>query len=395
MHPALDAALAELVPGEKQTDLLRACLHAGESQAASWRRFQGSGPSFLELLKADRPDLKRIAPLLFQALRTEPGMLDATLSTVLRSSYLREQLRSQEVDRICQLVLSTLEGSGVRFILLRGVAYGATLYPEPALRHSHDLNLLVEESELAAAGEALYRTGRFVAPPAPAGSDALLLFHRSSLPVLLHRRLFRLSHYRLDWRELSARSEVAGVVGRPARLLAPADALLHTCYQLLHRPRLSPLVWACDGYRIVSERGDLDWDALLATAERSRATLPAYVALGYLKHRLDAPVPAEILRSLASAADRTAPIDRDVALLALRARGRPAMRGLLHRPLGWRDRVAALRWLLFPSPEYLRWAYGVSRPELLPLYYVGRGARYLSREAMQRFARPAPAAGAD
>jgi hypothetical protein len=46
---------------------------------------------------------------------------------------------------------------------------------------------------------------------------------------------------------------------------------------------------------------------------------------------------------------------------------------------GWRSRLTVARWMLFPSPSLLRANYGVSHAWQIPLYYLYRPLRFLTR----------------
>jgi len=169
-----------------------------------------------------------------------------------------------------------------------------------------------------------------------------------------------------------------GADGCEVRTLAPPDALLIACYGVLHRDRLSGLTWACDAFHLMRRFPGLDWAEFLRLARDSSMELPAYLALSYLESALQAPVPADVLARLEQAADNVTPVARDVALATLRRGPRSGMKALLRAPVGWRLKVAELRSLLLPSAGYLRWAYRVQHPLLVPLYYPRRILRQVT-----------------
>jgi hypothetical protein len=387
IHPALSAALRTVWPSEDQTWLLRACLNPGEIGARAWKECERRIPNLVALLRDESLDLRRLGPLLSVALSRHAEGRDKPLLTVVRTAYLREELRSREYGRICGAAVSELQRAGVRIIVFRGAALGELVYPTAALRHSHDINVLVEPREQAAGARALERVGFRVRPGSTPVDDALVLDHQSGLPLLLHTRFFRTDYYRLPWDDLWSRSAVAKLGHQQVHTVSPEDALLHTCCQALHRIRPWGLLWACDAHFILQRYPGLDWNLLLQVAARSRTELPLYTGLAYLAEELGAPVPDSVLARLTDAISRIEPVERDVALLAARNHRRATLRTMLREGGGWRAAMTRFRWLVLPSPSYVRWAYNVRHPLLLPAFYLKRVLRYLVRHGRQRLRR--------
>jgi hypothetical protein len=387
MNPALSLAMRRVLPAPEQTLLLRACLSSGEAERAAWADYLGGGPDLERLLRYGPPEVRRLAPLLFVALRDAQAPVDKALLTILRTAHLREEVRSREYRRVCGTVLSALEAAMIRFVVFRGAALGETVYADPALRHSHDINLFVPEAERPRAVDVLCRNG-CRARLGGAEPDAVVVDHESGLPILLHSRFFRISFYRSDWDAIWDTADTGRVAGHKVRLLSPTDALLHACCQASHAVRLQPFGWAADAYLIVQRHPHLDWTNLLESARRSRTEIPTHVALAYLARELSAPVPAPVLERLAAATSTVDPVERDVALLAARSRGGMRLGTLLRGGATPRVKLTSLRWLLLPSRGYLEWAYGRRRPlAAMPLVYLARVARYVARRTSWQFGR--------
>jgi hypothetical protein len=139
----------------------------------------------------------------------------------------------------------------------------------------------------------------------------------------------------------------------------------------------SSLRWATDAWSIAAKSADLDWDAFLWDTARAQLALPLYVMLDYLAAELEAPIPRPVLQSLTREAARVGPRAREAALFGVHETHR-RLREATH---DWRSHTLLLRWWLFPSPSYLRWAHGThSRGEVLLLYFE-RVARYIARRA--------------
>src|SRR5439155_15430049 len=138
----------------------------------------------------------------------------------LRLAYMREQMRSATYLRICADVLETLERDAVNVIVLRGAA-AVSLLADPALRHCHDIDLLVRPSDVERAVDALERRG-LGSPDATLkqASSGVTLRHASGLPIALHTRLFDAPLYDLSFDDVSSRTRNAPLGGRAIRVLS-------------------------------------------------------------------------------------------------------------------------------------------------------------------------------
>src|SRR4030095_3131972 len=67
LHPALETALAALLPTAEQTQLLRACLLDGDDARRAWIAYQARVPDLKHRFR-DEPRSRRLAPLLLHAL---------------------------------------------------------------------------------------------------------------------------------------------------------------------------------------------------------------------------------------------------------------------------------------------------------------------------------------
>jgi hypothetical protein len=138
----------------------------------------------------------------------------------------------QELDD----VLAILDGTGIPSLSLKGPLLAQRYYRPSFLRKpSGDLDLAIRKSDLDRATEALSRLGYAPEPrlrEAKAISHHVTLQHPSRPHIELH---FNLSHKALgipvdEFIDRSVRTSLPG--GRAARVLAPADEILHL---VLHR----------------------------------------------------------------------------------------------------------------------------------------------------------------
>ena len=379
------AVLSTNLPGDSETLLLRACLLDGENGRRAWTSLAGAGVDVSHLLTHGGHGVRRLAPLLYEALRRHGLEADPELLTRCRMASMREELRAGAFDRVAGGVFDALEDAGVPFIVLKGAALAKPVYGNSVLRHSHDLELLLPEAEAPRAASALRTTGCEGTEPLRAGGK-LRVFHESGLPVILRTRLFEPELYGGDWEWCSERTATVSVADRKVRTLSPGVALHHVCVHATYGHGRSSLQWVADAIMLtrrgVDPRSDLylDWRDVTACVERSRTGLPLATVLGYLQRELGAGIPTRVTQAVERAAAEASGLEREVALRCVWW-GRPKdFSRALRARIGWLDRVR-LAWRIFaPSPAYAAYRLGTT-PSLgaLTAYYARRATRHTTR----------------
>ncbi|MGE5927100.1 MAG: nucleotidyltransferase family protein, partial [Gemmatimonadota bacterium] len=157
------------------------------------------------------------------------------------------------------------------------------------------------------------------------------------------------------------------LLGTRVTVLGAADQLVHVCGNAAQSPVRGSLRWVTDAWLLIESDPALDWEVVLRNAERAELALPLSVMLRYLAEELQSPIPGSVVERLDDLARSASPIARDVALYGARA-GLPALALVRRVTGGLRPRLWALRWLLFPSPTYLRHAYRGRRVPVGLLY---------------------------
>jgi hypothetical protein len=218
-----------------------------------------------------QPDVRRagLMPQLLHA-ATEAGVtLDPALRSLCRAARAHEELRIAALTSTCRRAVAATHSGA---IVLRGVALGHTVYAHPALRHCHDLDLLV-----------------------PDGEDAS--FEDGGFPVSRHRRLFADERAHVSCADLLEATIEIRIAGVDARVLEPATSLLDVCVQAATRgPPRSPL-WCIDAALLIRS-GGLDWDRAVSRAREWRIAGHAAATLSWLRERLGIAVPLDVVRAL-------------------------------------------------------------------------------------------------
>ncbi|MEE8593302.1 MAG: nucleotidyltransferase family protein [Candidatus Bipolaricaulota bacterium] len=373
MRPVLSDTLPVLLPTEQDTLMIRACLCAGDAGKEAWYAWLEHIGDLREELVHCRTSLSHFLPLLHVAMNRCKIEVQGDLAFHLRAAYFHEELRGRSYQGVLQNVLRALKDAEIDLTVLKGAALAGTVYDNWALRHCHDIDLLVDQVDLTPASRALQNAGvRQYYEPSRTSRDIRLL-HDSGLPIELHADLFRPPLCRSGKLTILERRQTKDVVGLSTHVLSPSDTLLHVCGHALCPESRASLRWVTDAWSIAVKCADLDWDAFLEAAARTNLALPLDVMLTYLATHLDAPIPDLVLCSLT----------REATHLGVHGR----YHGLRNATRDWRSRAFLLRWRLFPSPSYLRWKYGVGSRGSVCLLYFARVVRYVARHARLVLAR--------
>ncbi len=266
------------------------------------------------------------------------------------SPAMRAALGNLAVDRTTGEVVRALAGSGIRSILLKGPAIVRWLYDEGEVRSYCDCDLLVGPEDWSAAESILERMGFQPGPREIVWGDwpihARVWWRPGAVGgvIDLHQTL---SGAQADvasvWAVLSAHTETMEVAGTEVEVLQPEARALAL---VLHAAK--------DGFRVGKVRNDLDhalqrlepsvWEEAAVLADRLGAGGAFATGLRFL--------PAgEAL------ADRLRLTREQPVLVALRARGAPAMSVWLlwlGAERRWLRKIDLIARKLVPPPDYLR-----------------------------------------
>ena len=353
-------------------------------QSGVWRQLGDpvDQASFLEAAARHR-----VRPLLAWRLRNRGEWQDwpHALRTPLRASERAEA--AIEIARRGDLttLLGALAAAGIPVLLLKGAAFGYTLYPEPWLRPRLDTDLLISPDDVAEAGQALERAGY---QPARAVRGRLIVNQRT---FVRHDSRGLRSDCDLHWKpanpvavadllsfqELFDASQVVSIGDvLVARTPQNAHALLLAClHRAAHHQDSDDLLWLYDIHLLAERLTDNDVASLIDLSRRSGAGAVCARGLRLARDRFETRLPATLLPSLeaAPAAGPTLP----AAFLKSGVR----QADLLMADLGvlpWRGRLRLLWEHLFPHADYMLSDRRPAHRLLLPAHYLWRilrGAR--------------------
>jgi hypothetical protein len=210
------------------------------------------------------------------------------------------RFRAARLERQTIEVLSLLEAAGLHPILLKGIDIAARLYPEPWLRPSVDVDVLVSPRELAAATQALVRAGWEQATAAPKtkfefSKDLMFVAPRGGM-LELHFGYDASFQARFDVDRLIARARVTQLGRSRVRALAEADDLVLQCTHAAHHV-FDGVKWLFD-LKLAAIATPSCWDGVPETAREYRVVSAVGMALREAVRRVKAPIPAHVLERL-------------------------------------------------------------------------------------------------
>jgi hypothetical protein len=264
----------------------------------------------------------------------------------------------------CADVLTTLRANRVDAIVVGGVALAEDAYADWALRHCHDLDLLLAPGDLERAIAAL------ALPPTRRRAGTAELVHPSGMSISLHTRAYCDPYYCTVAGDPERQLSITDIAGAPATMLDPAGVLIRTCVHAacVGRPSLR---WAIDAWVVIHRHPDLDWSALFDRAHGDGAGLALLVRLRWLSDALGADIPADVLAELAGETDLLT-----AEVLLHQARRDVGTRTLLRCISGNRARARMVRRLAVPSEAYLRLRAPSANDRSPAALRVARARRY-------------------
>jgi hypothetical protein len=321
-----------------------------------------------------------------------------SITDEMRQIFLLSVVRSLHMERQLQEIIEAFKEQSVRVLVLRGPALAFSLYPDPAMRPSSDLDLLVMPEQVIQARGILKSLGyACLAKRFEVARDFFreeCLIHQedpgNKFPVDLHWVHWELHPFFKGSEEVAIEDlfQRAWQVDTPTltfETLNPVDYLIHSAIHLvmIHKNEMR-LSWIYDTALLARHlQVDDDWETLQERSVTWRARLP-------LEHCLKlAQVWAglELPDGFDDFSTWPRPTEDEIAVWA-DAMQHHWVTILLKRSLANPSliikRVPSLLRLLFPPPDMVRLCYPASSDWLLPVSYVRRWFRWVDDLVINR-----------
>ncbi len=219
--------------------------------------------------------------------------LSPELQTVLRGRYYTAagdaELHTQELAK----VLDLLAEAGIVPVVFKGAALAFTVYPDPVCRPMGDLDLWLCDEEMARAQAVLEAAGylqhvkeaRPVALQAQREGEIQLVGRQAGHGLVeLHWGVFAGEWLRrtaaVDGKGPRERAIPVMLAGRPARTLAPEDAIIQLAVHLAVNHQMAyPGVRGLLDVALVAINNRVDWDAVVRRARVWRVSVATWLVL--------------------------------------------------------------------------------------------------------------------
>lgn len=251
----------------------------------------------------------RIAPFVYRHLRRMKDLVPENVIGMLREgsacAFARNTIATDEIKMVSHIFAE----ARVEAIFLKGAALMYDIYGGPGLREFNDIDVLIKENDLDRADEALRAGGFSVVEGGGGVSDyrsqrvysfngkLTLDLHTGLLGRKLRDRMLSIDREAL-WE--GKRSIEAG--GTAINTLDISHTLLYQCLHFAVQHGFIGLAGGVDIREIlIKHAADIDWEEVIKLAAEYRIKKPVYYSLHLVETMLDAPVPADVLKSLASA----------------------------------------------------------------------------------------------
>jgi hypothetical protein len=321
-----------------------------------------------------------VGPWVYSVLRAQwPTAMPLAVRSMLAQSYYAQVARSQlYFGELARLAQAWAAPPAISVVLLKGLALGPTLYPNPIVRPSGDVDVLIPREQWAEAVERAKALGYAEHLPSAAPNLRDQVEHGVELRGGPAGQVAVEAHWALVAGEADRRAPpvewfwARAEPWRPRELAASGLLQLaptaHWLYLMAHvglQHRLTPprLIWLFDLHLLMTHpTAGIDW-ALIAAQTRAWAWEAALgTVLRHLRRNFDTPLPAELKPFLATAPLRPSASAGNRFIITLNKL----------RDLPWGMRARLITQLLFPSADYVRQRYQPRPIWLWPLWYGWR-----------------------
>jgi len=356
---------------------------------------EGEWSSLLDFLQAHW-----IIPFVYRKIGSLPPECcpPETITDEMRQVFLYSCVRSFHMEKQLQEIIEKFRDQGVRVLVLRGPALAFSLYPDPAMRPSGDLDLLVLPEQVVQARHILESLGyKCLAKRFEVARDFFreeCFIHQNNpgnkFPVDLHWVHWELHPFfkgseNVDIEDLFQRAWKVETPTLAFETLHPVDYLIHSAIHLvmIHKNEMR-LSWIYDTALLAQHlKVPNDWQTLQERSVAWKARLPLEHCLQMARGwaGLELPHGFDDFSTWPRPTEDEAAVWEDtmrhhwVTILLKRSLANPS---LLFK------RVPSLFRLLFPHPDIVRYCYPSSSKWLLPISYIRRWLRWIDDLVVSR-----------
>ena len=287
-------------PTWQQELLLQACLLQGKEALDAWCKWKAA----TDIDQLDIGSL-RLIPLLYRNLQTH-NVADEIMNKfkgVYRFNLYKNHMLLHNMEK----VLVSFCDTGIKVMVLKGVALTLLYYRDYGLRPMDDFDVLIHEKDVTKAINILrnlhwkpwQRLPKVLTPEYLSSTKGCAFNNNRGEGLDLHWHVLLESCY-----QDADKDFWDGAVQTRSRdfsvdALNPTDQLLHACVHGSMRNTVPTIRWVADAAFIIgTSQSEIDWDRLTAQASKHRLILPLKDTLHYLQDLLSLPIPPVVLQNM-------------------------------------------------------------------------------------------------
>ncbi|MCL1467392.1 nucleotidyltransferase family protein [Argonema galeatum] len=283
----------EWVTSEQEL-LLRSALKQGKDATDAWQQWKRT----VDIEDLD-PESYRLLPLLYRNLSVH-GVSDSHMVR-LKGVYRRRWYENQLLVSKITSLLRSFQDAGIEILILKDVALLLHYYQDDGLHAIDSFDVFVRWADGDAALGLLNKLGWMLKEKVPdkvLSSLSVITFVDESGKILnLYRHI-----YWYPWQENTDLGEgpiATQIKDLSTYVLNPTYQLLQLCHQGTIWHLVPPIRLVADGMTIINSFTDsIDWDVLVADAEKYRFILSLKKMITILSEVLLAPIPGAIIEKV-------------------------------------------------------------------------------------------------
>jgi hypothetical protein len=236
----------------------------------------------------------------------EKGVMAGEWGPILTQlQAVRRQVLAQNIYLLSRLrsFHAALRKGGIPSIVLKGGCLLSVLYSDFGLRPLGDIDILVRKTDLDRVLDLLAREEWAIPNEKQVRFWKRHFYHlfvtsRDSFSAVLeiHWDLEKEHRHSIQLEELWERSVIFHLEGESFRRLSNEDLIIHLMIHLAHHYYNPRLIWVWD-IRSLAEAASIDWNRVLARAERWRLRVPVSYTLDYVEKVFPGAIPQNILEA--------------------------------------------------------------------------------------------------
>lgn len=286
-------------PTRQQELLLRAALLQGNDALDAWHEWKSS----IDIDQLDQGS-HRLLPLLYRNIRVHK--IADPLMNILRGVYRSTWYKNQLLFHNMATLLRSFHIAGIQTMILKGAALTLLYYKDYGVRPMQDFDVLVPTKQITVAInllEKLHWTP--ILEPSKVEFDMYLSSRHAYTFTDSAGREFDL-HWHLLYECLETNADdvfwkdaiLTKVSDVSTCTLNSTDQLFHVCVHGVRWNYVPPIRWIADAMMILNSSPEINWNRLVAQAQKRHLISPLKDSLIYLSDLLNAPIPSWFLRTL-------------------------------------------------------------------------------------------------